>query len=103
MIQLLKFLSPTFWGIRMYAAAEAFDTPPLTRVARRYGALALCFLMAAAALLLTAALVDTFANARLLSERFGGAGIACLNLSVYCGLRYKAANGSTVKRMTHHS
>ena len=93
MIQLLQMLSPTFWGFRMCEAAEAFDTPPVTRVAWRYGALALCFLMAAAALLLTAALVDRFANARFLSERFGWAGIACLNLCVYFGLRYKAANG----------
>jgi hypothetical protein len=92
MIQLLRMLSPTIWAIRMYEAAEAFETPPRTRAACRYGALALCLLMAAAALLLTAALVDTFANARLLSERFGWAGIACLILCVYCGLRYKAAN-----------
>ena len=92
-MQLLQILSPTFWGIHACEAAEAFQTAPLTRLARRYGALALCSLLAAAALLVTAALVDALGNARDLSERFGWAGIACLNLSVYCGLCYKAANG----------
>lgn len=92
MIQFLIMLSPMLWGARFPQAAEAFETPPLTTTARRFRAIAFCLFMLAAALLLTAALVDTVANDRELSEKFGSCGIACLNLCIYCSLRYKAAN-----------
>ncbi len=92
MIQFLVMLSPMLWGARLPQAAEAFDTTPLTPTARRFRAIAFCLFMLAAALLLTAALVDSVANGRDLSEKFGSSGIACLNLCIYCSLRYKAAN-----------
>ena len=103
MIQFLQLFTPEFVGLRMCEAAEAFDTPPLNRAARRYGGAAICFLLAGAALLLTAALVDWLANARGLSEGFGWAGIACLNLSVYCGLRYKAANAQAQQKWPRYA
>jgi hypothetical protein len=97
MISLLRMLSPTYWGIRSIDVAEAFGTPPMTPAAWRYRAAALSLFMAAAVLLLTAALVDTIANARPASEVFGWLGIGCLQMCVYCGLRYKAANESAPK------
>jgi hypothetical protein len=98
MLKFLQLFSPSTFGIRMIEAAEGFETPPLSRAARRYAVIALCSLLAAVALLVTAALVDTFAEARPLSEKFGWAGVVCLILCVYCGLRYKAANACAVKR-----
>lgn len=99
MLKFLSLFSPTIFGMRMIEAAEAFETPPSSRAARRYGVTAICYLVATATLLLTAALVDTLAKARPLSEIFGWTGIVCLNLCVYCGLRYKAATDVRVKRM----
>ena len=99
MIQFLVMLSPMLWGVRLPQAAEAFDTPPLTPTARKFRAIAFCLFMVAAALLLTAALVDTLANARDLSEKFGFSGIVCLNLCIHCSLRYKAANDRAAKQI----
>ena len=99
MIQFLVMLSPMLWGARLPQAAEAFETPPLTPTARRFRAIAFCLFMVAAALLLTAALVDTVANAREMSEKFGFSGIACLNLCIHCSLRYKAANERAAKQI----
>jgi hypothetical protein len=76
----------------MIEAAQAFETPPLNPMARRHTWIAGCSLPAAAALLLTAALVDVLANARPLSEAIGCVGILCLVLCVHSGLRYKDAN-----------
>lgn len=92
MLKFLQLFSPSTCGFRMIEAAEAFETPPLSRAARRYAVVAFCFLLATAALLVIASLVDVFANARLLSEKFGWAGIACLIVCVYSGLLYKDAN-----------
>jgi hypothetical protein len=64
----------------------------LTVHARHYRAAAFSLFMIAAALLMTAALVDALADARLASECFGWSGIGCLHLCVICGLRYKAGN-----------
>ena len=98
MLKFLQLFSPSTFGIRVIEAAEAVETPPLSRAARRYAVIALSCLLAAAALLVTAGLVDTFANARPLSEKFGWAGIVWLILCVYCGLRYKDTNRCAVRR-----
>jgi hypothetical protein len=74
------------------AAAEAFEAPPISSVARRYRFVALCLFMIASALLLTAALVDTLAKWRSLSEAFGWSGIGCFQVCVVCGIRYAAVN-----------
>lgn len=97
-LQLFSLFSPETFGIRAIEAAEAFDTPPQSRTARRYATIAFGCLFVGAVLLVTAALVDVFANARPLSEIFGWAGIVCLILSVYGGLRYKAANRYAAER-----
>lgn len=99
MFKLLQLFSPSILGIRMIDAAEAFETPPLSKTARRYAAMAFCSLLAAAGLLLTAALVDTIPGARPLCEALGWAGLLCLILCVYCGLRYKDANRSTIEQI----
>jgi hypothetical protein len=99
MLKFLQLLSPSTFGIRMIEAAEAFETLPLSRSARRHAVIALCCLLAGATLLVTAALVDTFANIRPLSEACGWAGIACLVLCVCSGLRYKAANRRAARRV----
>ncbi len=98
LLQFLSLLSPESFGIRMIEAAEAFETPPLSATARRYAAVAVCCLLTGAALLVTAALVDWLANARPLSEKFGWAGLGCLVVCVYSGLRYKDANRCTIQR-----
>ena len=95
MLKLLRFLqlfSPLGFGVRMVEAAEAFETPPLNPVARRHAWIAVCSLLAAATLLLTAALIDALAQARPLSEAVGFAGVLCLILCVHSGLCYKDAN-----------
>jgi hypothetical protein len=95
MLKILRFVqlfSPVACGFRMVQAAEAFETPPLNRSARRHALIATCSLLAGAALLLTAALIDTLAKARPLSEKVGFAGIVCLILCVHSGLCYKDAN-----------
>jgi hypothetical protein len=74
------------------AAAEAFESPPISPAARRYRIVALCFFMLASALLLIAALVDTIAGSRSLSEVFGWSGIGCIQICVLCGIRYAAVN-----------
>jgi hypothetical protein len=99
LLTFLQLFSPSTFGIRMVQAAEAFETPPLSRAARRHAVAALCCLLAGAALLLTAALVDAFADLRPLSEKCGWAGIACLVVCVYSGLRYKVANRIAVEGM----
>ena len=98
MLKFVQLFSPSTFGVEMIEAAEAFENPPLSRAARRYAVITLCCLLAGAALLVTAALIDTFANVRPLSEKFGWAGIVCMILCVYCGLRYKDANRCAVKR-----
>jgi hypothetical protein len=95
-LRFLQLLSPSSFGIRMIEVAEAFETPPSSNAARRYAAVAFCCLLAGASLLVTAALVDAFANARPLSESFGWAGIACLVVCVCSGLGYKDANRRAV-------
>lgn len=92
MLKFLRLLSPSICGRRLIEAAEAFEDPPLNRAARRYAVMSVCLLVATAALLLTAALVDTLANARPMSEAIGWTGIVCMNLCIYSGLRYRAAN-----------
>ena len=92
MFKFLQLFSPTVLGMRAIEAAEAFETPPLSRAARRYAVIAVCCLLAAATLLVTAAVVDVFADARPLSEKFGWSGVVCLTTCVYCGLRYRDAN-----------
>ena len=54
--------------------------------------MAFCLFMIAAALLLTAAMVDSLANDRELSEAFGLTGIICLEVCVICGVCYTFAN-----------
>lgn len=95
MSKLLRFLqlfSPLGWGVRMVEAAEAFETPPLNRAARRQVIIAVCSLVTGAALLLAAALFETLATTRPLSEAVGLPGILCLILCVHSGRPYKGAN-----------
>lgn len=94
LLRFLRLFSPLGWGVRMIEAAEAFETPPLNRESRRHAMIAGCALMCGTALLLTAALIDTVAKDRPLSETVGFAGIFCLNLCVHSGLCYKDANNS---------
>jgi len=78
----------------MVEAAEAFETPPLNRAARRHAIIAVCSLLTGAALLLAAALIETLAKNRPLSETVGFPGILFLILCVHSGLCYKDANNS---------
>lgn len=94
LLRFLQLFSPLGWGARMIEAAEAFETPPLNRAARRHAIIAVCFLMTGAALLLAAALIETLAKNRPLSEAVGLPGILCLILGVHSGLSYKDANNS---------
>jgi len=91
---LLTVLSHLFTGSakRWIAAAEAFEAPPTNPAAQRYRVIAFCFFMAFAALVLIAALVDTLAKARSVSEVFGWSGIACFQVCVFCGVRYAIVN-----------
>jgi hypothetical protein len=91
---LLSMLADLITGAskQRLAAAEAFEAPPISPAARRYRIAALCLFMAASALLLTAALVDTMAGSRSLSEVFGWSGIGCFQVSVFCGIRYAVVN-----------
>lgn len=93
-LRFLKLFSPIAWGVDMVEAAEAFETPPLNRAARRHALIAVCSLLASAAFLLTAALIDTLARARPMAEIVGFAGLVCLVLCVHSGLCYKDANSS---------
>jgi hypothetical protein len=93
----LSILSPLGFAKRGVDAAEALDAPPVTPSAQRYRGIAFCFFLVAAALLLTAGLVDCFADARLASEVFGWSGIGCLQICVTCGLRYKAVNRARLR------
>lgn len=93
MIQLLWWLSPVLWGLRVPEIALAFDRSPVSSKAWWYGALTLTALLTAVPLFLTAAIVDTWLGDRPLSEMFGNGALACLNLCAYLGLRYKAVNG----------
>jgi hypothetical protein len=79
-------------GKRWISAAEAFEAPPANPAAQRYRAVAFYCFMAFSALLLTAALVDTLAKARPVSEVFGWSGIACFQVCVFCGIRYAIVN-----------
>jgi len=89
--QFLELLSPSTFGVRMIEAARAFETPPTSSTARRYGVVAVCSLLAGALLLVAAAMVDSIVSSRPLSEGLGWAGIVCL---IFCALRYKVANES---------
>ena len=73
-------------------AAVAFDAAPLNPSAQRLRSTALCLFLGAAALLLTAAVVDVCLGARLHSEVLGWTGIVCLNICVVCGTRYAVVN-----------
>ena len=97
LFRLLDLFSPSTFGVRMIEAAEAYETPPSSRAARRYAAVSVCSLLAGSALLLTAALVDTLAGNRPLSEIIGAVGIACFIICVYSGLRYKDVNGRVLE------
>jgi hypothetical protein len=93
-LNFLELFSPVRFGTRMIEAAEAFETPPFSRAARRHAAIAVGSLLAGAALLLAAAVIDTLAKARPLAEKVGFGGIFCLILCVHSGLCYKGANDS---------
>ena len=92
LLELLLLMSPETFGVRMIEAAEAFESPPLSRAARRWAAVAVGTLLAGAALLVTAALVNGWADGRPWSEKLGWAGLGCLVVCVFSGLRYKDAN-----------
>ena len=94
LLRFLQLFSPLGRGVRMVEAAEAFETPPLNRAARRHPIIAVCSLLTGAALLLAAALIETLAKNRPQSEAVGFLGILCLILCVHSGLRYKDANNS---------
>lgn len=94
LLRLLQFFSPIAWGVRMVQAAEAFETPPLNQTARRHAVAAVCSLLASSVLLLAAALIDTLAKARPISEAVGFAGLLCLVICVHSGLCFKDANNS---------
>jgi hypothetical protein len=68
------------------------EAPPANRAAKRYRVIAFCSFMAFSALLLTAALVETLARARPVSETLGWSGIACLQVCAFCAIRYAAVN-----------
>jgi hypothetical protein len=91
---LLSLLANVITGAskRRLAAVEAFEAAPISPAARRYRIAALCLFTASSALLLTAALVDTVVGSRWLSEVFGWSGIACLQVCVFCGIRYAVVN-----------
>lgn len=91
---LLSMLADLLTGAskQRLAAAEAFEAPPISPAARRYRIAALCLFMAASVLLLAAALVDTIAGSRSLSEVFGWSGIGCFQVCVFCGIRYAVVN-----------
>jgi hypothetical protein len=76
----------------LIAAAEALGVPLISPAARHYRSVALCLFMASSGLLLAAALADTVAGARSLSEVLGWSGIGCLLMCVFCGNRYASAN-----------
>lgn len=94
LLRLLQLFSPIAWGVGMVQAAEAFETPPRNQTARRYAVATVCFLLASSVLLLAAALIDTLAKARPLSEAVGSAGLLCLIICVHSGLCFKDANNS---------
>jgi hypothetical protein len=73
-------------------AVGAFESPPISPAPRRYRIAALCLLLASSGSLAIAALVDTIAGARSLSDVFGWSGIVGLEACVLCGLRYAAVN-----------
>src|SRR5690348_7714266 len=77
---------------RLGAAAEALGAHPISPAARRLRSIALCFLMASSGLLLAAALADTVAGARSLSEVLGWGGIGGLLMCVPCSLLYASVN-----------
>jgi hypothetical protein len=68
------------------------EAPPANRATKRYQVIAFCSFMAFSALLLTAALVETLAQARPVSEVLGWSGIACLQVCAFCVIRYPVVN-----------
>src|SRR6185312_16092503 len=77
---------------RLGAGAEALRASPISPAARRLRTIARGFLMASAGLLLAAALAETVAGARSLSELLGWGGIGCLLMCVPCSLHYASVN-----------
>jgi len=73
-------------------AAEAFETPPRNRIAKRWTTIALTLFLLASTLMLTAALVDWFTGRRFIAECLGWTGVVCLQLCVVCGVRYAVVN-----------
>jgi hypothetical protein len=91
---LLSILADLITGAskQRIAAAEALGAPPVSPAARGYRSVALWLFLASSVLLLGAALADTIAGARSLSEVFGWSGIGCLQVCVFCGIRYASVN-----------
>jgi hypothetical protein len=87
-----SFLAHLITGAGWYSALAAFGEPPANAGARRYRVAAFCLLLTGAALVLTAAFVESFAQARDASEVFGWSGLVCLELCVICGIRYASVN-----------
>jgi hypothetical protein len=93
MIAFITFvLSAGISGNGWLSAAEAFDKPAINNRVWRIRATAFCLFMISAPLFLAAALVDSFANDRALSETLGWLGIGCLELCVIFGGYYALVN-----------
>ena len=88
----MEVLSGMVFGWRAIDAAASFDAVPVNASAVFYRKVAFCFFLMAAFLLLAAALVDTLAGARAASEAIGWSAIACAQVCVFSGLRYRAVN-----------
>jgi hypothetical protein len=80
----------TGWNIPK--AAEALERPAATPEAKGYRVAAVWFFFAMAALMLSAAIVFVVAGPVVASDVLGWSGIACLQLCLFCGLRYGALN-----------
>lgn len=73
-------------------AVEAFGSPPRTRQARYWRTIALTLFLGASAFMFSAGLTFAVGRCGALSEILGWSGVACIQLCVFCGLRYAVVN-----------
>ena len=76
-------------------AAEALEQTARNPKAQRFRTLAVVFFLLTSMLLASAAIAFSSAPNNIADELLGWTGIACLHVSVFCGLRYAVHNRNT--------
>jgi hypothetical protein len=80
---------------RSLDAVASFEDPPRNARAARYRTAAVAIFFISAGLLLTAALLSTFANRPVAEEVCGFSGFIGLHVCVFCGFRYARLNSQS--------